>query len=123
MAVTRVTGRFTFAELANHLHRLVRDREFQADFDSMIVAMDAAAVPRPSAIGTLAPLVRTWSSRRRGSRWALVLPTPEARGFAERALKEIQLNEITARCFCDETEALDWLEGARGVGKVRSAAR
>lgn len=110
IATTRVTGRLTFAEVANHIHRLIRDRAFHPDFDAVIIATGLAAVPPPSAVGSLAPLVRAWSARRRGARWAFVLPTAESRAFAERALAEVRLAEVSYRCFGSEQEALAWLD-------------
>jgi hypothetical protein len=118
IATTRVTGRLRFADLANHLHRLVRDRNFQANFDAMIVAMDGAAVPPPSSVNSLGPLLRAWSSRRHGARWAFVLPTPETQAFAIRALAEARLPDVQCRCFLSETDALDWLALPRAAGRM-----
>lgn len=115
IAITRVTGRLRFAELANHLHRLLRDPDFRVDLDALVVATDLAAVPPPSAVGSLAPLVRAWSTHRRGARWAFVLPTRETRAFAERALREINLQAVTFRCFSAEAVAVDWLLASRLV--------
>jgi hypothetical protein len=120
ISTTRVTGRLRFAELANHFHRLLRDPEFRADFDALIVATDLAAVPPPSAVLTLGPLLRAWTSRRRGARWAVVLPTSESREFAEQALAAARLGEVSIRCFVSENEAFAWLaETGRRDGTVR----
>jgi hypothetical protein len=113
VVTTRVTGRFSFAELANYLHRLLRDPAFHADFDGVIIAVDPAAMPPPLAVASLAPLVRAWSSRRNGARWAFVLPSADAQKFAERALREVRLHHVTTECFLSEPEAAAWLEAVR----------
>jgi hypothetical protein len=121
IATTRVEGPFSFAELANHLHCLLRDREFHADFDAIIIATNVAAIPPPAAIGTLAPLVRAWSSRRRGVRWAFVLPTRESLAFIERALGEVRLPDVSVQCFISEPEARRWLSREKSAVAVPSA--
>lgn len=109
---TRVTGAVSFGELANYIHQLVRDPDFKADFHGLIVAVDLAAVPAPSTVGTLAPLVRAWSSRRKGVKWAFVLPTAESKAFAERALQEVAPTGVTTKCFLTEAAGRTWLEGS-----------
>ena len=109
---TRVTGAISFAHLANYIHRLVRDPEFKTDFNGLIVAMDLAAVPAPTTVGTLAPLIRAWSSRRQGVKWAFVLPDAASRAFAEKALLEVALTGVTTKCFVTESAALKWLDPA-----------
>jgi hypothetical protein len=120
VVTTRVTGAFSFAELANYLHRLLRDPGFRADFDGLIVAADAAAMPPPLAVASLAPLVRAWSSRRNGVHWAFVLPSADARKFAERALRDVRLHHVTTQCFLSEPEAAAWLES---VARAPAAQR
>jgi hypothetical protein len=112
IVVTRVSGRLTFGELAGHLHRLMRDPKFSPDYNALIVAMDAAAVPPPTSVSAFTPLVRAWSVRRVGVKWAFVLPTKETRAFAESALNEVKLTTLTTRCFLSEAAALGWLEPA-----------
>ena len=110
IVITRVSGRFTFGELAGHLHRLMRDPKFSPSFNALIVAMDVAAVPPPTSVSAFAPLVRAWSVRRAGVKWAFVLPTKETRAFAESALNEVKLTTLTSRCFLSEAAAMAWLD-------------
>jgi hypothetical protein len=109
IVVTRVSGKLTFADLAGHLHQLIRDPKFSADFNALIVACDETAVPAAGTVSALAPMVRAWSKRRAGAKWAFVLPSATAKTFAESALHEIRLSSITSRCFLSETAAQAWL--------------
>lgn len=115
VVTTRVTGRLTFADLANHFQRLIRDSKFSSDFNALIIATNEEAVPSAGSVSALAPMVRAWSKRRSGVKWAFVLPSPAARTFAESALNEIRLNSVTTRCFLAESAALAWLEPVAAV--------
>jgi hypothetical protein len=110
LVTTRVSGRLTFSDLVVHIHHLMRDPKFNSDFNSLIVAMDVEAVPPMAAVGTLAPLVRAWSKRRAGVKWAFVLPTEASRAAAESALSDVRLTTVETRCFVAESAALAWLE-------------
>ena len=110
VVTTRVTGRLTFSELASHLQRLIRDPKFSSEFNALIIAMDQNAVPSANAVSALAPMVRAWSKRRVGVKWAFVLPNQAARTFAESALNELRLTTLTTRCFLAESAAQAWLE-------------
>lgn len=109
---TRASGRVTFGDLAGYLADLVRDPHFSADFNALVVAMDPDVVPAPAMVGTWAPLVRAWSKRRAGVKWAFVLPTPETRAAAESILNELKLTSVTSRCFLSESAAQAWLAPA-----------
>jgi hypothetical protein len=112
IVTTRVSGRLTFGELAGHFQHLMRDPKFSPDFNALIVAMDAGAVPPPVTVSALAPLVRAWSYRRAGVRWAFVLPTPQTRALTESALHEVNLTTVATKCFLAESAAIAWLERA-----------
>lgn len=119
IVTTRVSGRISFSDFANHLQRILRDPKFHPDFNGLIVAATAAAVPSPTSIALIRPLVRVWSSRRAGVRWAFVLPDNDTRQFAESVLLDLRLTSVTTRCFTSESSALAWLESAASaVGKV-----
>jgi hypothetical protein len=110
LITTRGAGRITLADFAGHLQRILRDRKFNQAFNSLIIALDATAVPSPTTIQLLKPLVRAWSFRRSGVKWAIVLPDATSRALVEAALLEINLTNITARCFLSEGAAISWLE-------------
>lgn len=113
LAVTRVSGRLTAVSLADYLPKLFRDPKFDPAYDALIVAMDTEAIPSPAVAAVLAPIVRSWSARRSGVRWAFVLPSEDARRAAELALNQVRLTNVAARCFVAEGAALAWLESAR----------
>lgn len=118
LATTRVSGKLTFSELANHLHHLIRDPKFSTDFDGLIIVGDEDSMPNPTTVKALGPLVRAWSKRRAGVRWAFVLPTANARTFAESALNEAKIMNVSARCFLSEGSALAWLDSFRTKAPV-----
>ncbi|HVU36518.1 MAG TPA: hypothetical protein VHE61_23970 [Opitutaceae bacterium] len=118
VVTTRVSGDLSGAGLAEYLARIVRDPKFDPTYDALIVAMDASAVPSPNTAALLAPLVRSWSTRRSGARWAFVLPHKDVRQAAELALNQVRLTTVTARCFLSEAAALAWLEATRPPGAV-----
>jgi hypothetical protein len=109
LVVTRASGRLTVAEITNHLVRLMRDPAFKPELNSLIVAGDIHAVPGPVGVGALTPLIRAWSKRRAGARWAFVLPNRTTRDFVEAALEQAKLAAVTTCCFLSEDSALAWL--------------
>lgn len=121
VVTTRVTGRLTFADLANHFQRLIRDPKFSSDFNALIIATNDDAVPSSGSVSALAPMVRAWSKRRTGVKWAFVLPSPAARTFADSALNELRLTSVTTRCFLAESAALAWLEPLAAAKTVAAA--
>lgn len=114
IVTTRVAGRLAFADLANHLQRLLRDPKFSGDYNALIVACDEQAVPAAGSVSAFGPMVRAWSKRRAGVKWAFVLPSQATRTFAESALNELRLTNLTTRCFLAESAALAWLEPSPG---------
>lgn len=118
LVVTRALGRVSVAEVATHIVRLMRDPSFKPELNALIVAGDVNAVPGPVGVGALTPLVRAWSKRRAGVKWAFVLPNRATRDFVESAIEAARLSDVTTRCFVAETAALAWLEPA-----ATSAAR
>jgi hypothetical protein len=116
IVTTRVTGRLSLADLAGHLQRIVRDPKFSADFNALIVAMDATAVPTDTSVALLAPLVRAWSLRRTGVKWAFVLPDATSKAQAESGLLRLKLTSVSTRCFRSENAALAWLEPVPAKG-------
>ncbi len=121
IVTTRIAGRLTFSDLATHFQRLIRDSKFSADFAALIVATDEAAIPSSASVSAWAPMVRAWSKRRAGAKWAFVLPSQKARTFAESALHEVRLTSINARCFLAESAALAWLEPTLAAKPAPSA--
>lgn len=109
LVITRALGRVTAADVTAHFVRLMRDPAFKPDMNALIIAADEQAVPNPVTVGALAPLIRAWSKRREGVKWAFVLPTRQTRDFAEAALEQVRLSAVTARCFFSESAALAWV--------------
>lgn len=110
LVTTRVTGRVSLSDFAYHLQRILRDPKFKPEFSALIVASDAGAIPSPASVNLVQPLVRAWSHRRAGARWAFVLPTNEARASAESLLIGLKLTSVVTRCFLSEASALAWLD-------------
>lgn len=116
LITTRAAGHVSYAELAAYLHRLYRDPHFAPDLDGLIVAMDPDVVPTPLSIALLKPLIRAWSGRRAGAKWAIVMPDAATKDRAELLLHELKL-AVPTRCFTSEASALAWLEpAARAAG-------
>jgi hypothetical protein len=109
LLITRGTGSVSLAEVAVHLTQLLRDPKFHPDFNALIVGSELGGISATAA-ATLAPLVRAWSKRSSGVKWAFVLPSQTARAAAESALDHLQLTALTTRCFLSEAAALAWLE-------------
>lgn len=121
IVTTRVTGRISFSDFANHLQRILRDPKFHPEFNGLIVATTAAAIPSPTSVALIRPIVRVWSTRRAGVRWAFVLPDNDTKNFTESVLLDLKLTSVTTRCFTSESAALGWLEsGAAATSKVAS---
>lgn len=118
--VTRAIGRVSISDLSVHLVRLMGDPLFKPELNALIVANDVSAVPSKTGVGVLTPLVRAWSKRRTGVRWAFVLPNRATLDFAELALGELRLTAVTARCFLSEAAAWGWLE-PEPAGRVKPA--
>jgi hypothetical protein len=112
LAVTRAVGRVSAAEVANHIVRLMRDPGFKPELNALIIAADVDAVPGPVGVGAITPLVRAWSKRRAGVKWAFVLPNRATRDFVESAVEQARLTAVSTRCFLSETTALAWLTPA-----------
>lgn len=110
IVTTRAAGRVSVADLTAHLVRLMRDPAFQPELNALVIAADVNAVPNLSGVSVIAPLVRAWSKRRSGVKWAFVLPNQATRDFAESALAEVRLTAVLTRCFLSENAALAWLE-------------
>ena len=122
LVVTRASGRLTIGEVTAHLVRLMRDPAFRPELNALIIATDVSAVPSATGVGALTPLVRAWSKRRAGVKWAFVLPNRATLDFAESALSEARLTALTARCFLSETTARAWLAPALAVPAPRVPA-
>lgn len=121
--VTRAVGRVSIADLSVHLVRLMGDPMFKPELNALIIADDVSAVPSKTGIGALTPLIRAWSKRRAGVKWAFVLPNRATLDFAESALGEVRLTAVIARCFLSESTARAWLEpGPVTKTKVEDAA-
>jgi hypothetical protein len=118
IVVTRVTGRISFGDFANHLQRLYRDPKFAADFSALIVATHSDAIPTEESLALIRPLLRLWSTRRAGAKWAFVLPDNHTRTFAESALLDLRLTAVVTRCFISEAAALGWLEAVPEPARV-----
>lgn len=112
LVITRALGRVSVAEVANHIIRLMRDPGFKPELNALIVVADVSAVPGPVGIGAVTPLVRAWSKRRAGVKWAFVLPNRQTRDFVESAIEAARLTDVSTRCFVSESAALAWLEPA-----------
>ena len=115
LVITHASGRVTLTDLAVHLARLMRDAQFHSDFNALIVASDLMAMPSSTGVTTVAPLVRAWSKRRAGAKWAFVVPNKAARRDAEAALDGLKLTAVATKCFLSEADALGWLEPAPGA--------
>jgi hypothetical protein len=109
VAITRAMGRVNVAEVTAHLVRLMRDPAFKPELNALIVVGKISTVPGPVGVGALTPLVRAWSKRRAGVKWAFVLPNRETRNFVESAIEQARLTAVTTRCFLSEEAALTWL--------------
>jgi hypothetical protein len=110
IVVTRAAGKITAGELSAYLVRLMRDPQFQADLNALILVNDVNTVPNKLEAGLIAPLIRAWSKRRAGVRWAFVLPNQPTRDVVESLLVDAHLTAVIARCFLAESAALAWLE-------------
>jgi hypothetical protein len=113
VVTTRVLGRVSFAEFANHLHGILRDAGFKPHFDSLIVAMDREAIPAAASVRKIKTLVTAWSMWRSGVRWAVVVPDDAAKAVADSILHDLALIRVTARCFTSEVDAVTWLQTSR----------
>lgn len=122
LITTRVSGPLTVSALAEYLPRLFRDSKFDASFDSLVVAMDPQAVPSAATAALLGPLVKTWSARRSGCRWAFVLPDRASREAAEMRLDQVRLSAVVTRCFMSEAAALAWLESGTSTHPASTIA-
>src|SRR4051812_11656632 len=122
VVITRAVGRVSGPEVANHLVRLMHDPAFKPELNALIVAGDVNTVPGPVGLGVLAPLVRAWSKRRAGVKWAFVLPDKNTRDMVESAVEQARLTAVTTRCFMSETAALAWLEPAPGSVPVNPSS-
>jgi hypothetical protein len=118
IVTTRVTGRISFGDFANHLQRLFRDPKFSTDFNALIVATHPDAIPTEKSLALIRPLLRLWSTRRADAKWAFVLPDNHTRIFAESALLELRLTAVVTRCFVSESAALGWLETVPEIARV-----
>jgi hypothetical protein len=110
LIITRAMGRITATELSAYLVRLMRDAMFRAEMNALIIASDVNTVPTANEVALLAPLIRAWSKRRAGVKWAFVLPNQATRDFAESMLAQARLTSLTTRCFLSEATALAWLD-------------
>ncbi len=110
LVVTRAIGHVTVTEVANHIIRLMCDPTFKPDLNAMIIAADVNAVPSAMEIAAIGPLVRAWSRRRVGAKWAFVLPNRATRDFVESVLAAARLPSVSTRCFTSEDAALEWLD-------------
>lgn len=115
LVITRALGQITVADLATHLTRMMRDARFRPELNALIVASDVSAVPGPLGVATITPLVRVWSKRRAGVKWAFVLPDRTSRDFVEKAIIDARLTAVSARCFLSESAALGWLDAGSSV--------
>lgn len=122
LVTTRALGRVTLGDVTAHITRLMRDPAFKPELNAMIVAVDLAAVPGPIGVGVITPIVRAWSKRRAGVKWAFVLPNQAARDFAESAINDARLTAVLTRCFLSEAAALNWLEPSPPVSPPVAAA-
>ena len=129
LITTRVAGTVRFAEFADYLQRMLREPGFSPQFDALIIAADAAAVPSVVSLELIKPLVRAWSTFRAGVKWAIVLPDAMTVKYAESVLADFKLS-VAARCFLTEPLALEWLadfpassSGRRGRAREGVTAR
>ena len=121
LAVTRAIGRVSAAEVANHIVRLMRDPGFKPELNALIIAADVDAVPGPMGVGAITPLVRAWSKRRAGVKWAFVLPNRATRDFVESAIEQARLTAVSTRCFLAESSALAWLTPTEAAAAAEAA--
>jgi hypothetical protein len=106
---TRASGKVTVGDVAGYLQRLVRDPKFNSEYNSLIVAMDEQTVPSGATLTALGPVVRVWSGRRAGVKWAFVLPNNATKALVESAIVEARLTSVITKCFLSENAAMGWL--------------
>jgi hypothetical protein len=113
LVTTQVAGKVTFGEFTDYLQRILRAPGFNTQFDALIIAADAAAVPGRASLELIKPLVKAWSTFRSGVKWAIVLPDAGTLKFAESAVRDLRLSSVMVRCFDSEAAARTWLEPVR----------
>jgi hypothetical protein len=122
IVITRASGKVTLADVGGYLVRLMRDPMFRPELNALIIAGDVSAVPMSDGVALIAPLVRAWSKRRAGVKWAFVLPDRTTRDFVESALEQVQLTAVSTRCFLSETTAIGWLGPTQAAPESRAPA-
>jgi hypothetical protein len=111
LITTRIAGQVSPAELAAALYRTIRDPRFASSMSGLIVALDSNAVPDPGSFALMKPILKVWVTQRCGARWALVVPTVDAKDRAEALLSDLRLGP-SIRCFMSEGAAMAWLATA-----------
>ena len=110
LVITRAAGHVSYTDVVNHLQRIFRDAKFDPEYNALIVATDVSAVPSPTSIALISPLLKAWSKQRAGAKWAFVMPNAETKALVEEALHNLKLTAVSARCFNTEGAAFAWLE-------------
>jgi len=122
IVITRASGRVSVPDVTAYFVRLMRAPDFKPELNALIVVGDVSSIPGPVGVGALTPLIRAWSKRRAGVKWAFVLPNKTSRDFIEAAIDQARLTAVSARAFLSEASALAWLEPASGATLPAAAA-
>lgn len=105
----QASGGFHLFAFANYLERIMHDPQFHPQLDALVIAMDESTVPGVRTRAAIAQMIIVWSERRRGCRWAIVLPSEASKQKAEEVLVDLGVTSVDAGFFTSEGEALNWL--------------
>lgn len=107
--VCRATGRLDFLQVAQTIERMVGDRTAR-EARRAILVLDEDAFASLGTLAPLIPLVRHWSERVPGQRWAVVAPNHLCQALAKLTLPTLSPSVAAAQSFVSEPEAMEWLQ-------------
>jgi hypothetical protein len=108
----RMTGSTTLVGLVTHISNLARDPDFDPSLNLIFeVAPDATFSILPVE-SEFRQLVKQWTSRRKGVKWAFWAPYGVTHAHMQFAIGTLDQNDVEMRLFEHEADALKWLSGA-----------
>ena len=106
-----ISGSVTRIDLMIHMSNILNDPDFSSRYHSIITIDDTVIVPNISIdkVPIIQDVINGYAQRRKGNRWAIVIPNRTKRAIVETALDLVGPISANIRIFCDTVDAFAWI--------------
>jgi len=108
----RMSGTTTLVDLATHISSLAKNPKFDPAFNLIFEVSQDATFSILATETEFRTLLKEWTERRKGAKWAFWVPFGVTHTHMQFALGLLDQRNVRMRVFEDEKSALDWLAEA-----------